>query len=300
MKFMQLGNRSRLKVWPGLAALIGITWLLCGFALGQSQARTDADVPDLGAKARQAVMDIFRNRDSTAIDRFFSDPFVQHDPNIADGLSGLRTFVTEVKNSGKTNVTVYRTVVDGETVMLHSKYEGWPGFSGPVIAFDLFRFKDGKIVEHWGGQTPEAAPNLSGHTQVDGPTAVVDREQTEANRTLVRNFKQVVTVELRFDRADEFIDSDHYVQHASKVGDGGAQMKARVSRVVKPGTARVLIPRRYIAEGNFVLALVESRTEPPTANYDLFRVANGKIVEHWDVLSVIPPQNQWKHTNGPF
>ena len=151
-----------------------------------------------------------------------------------------------------------------------------------------------------GGQTLEAAPNPSGHTQLDGPTVVVDRERTEANRTLVRNFKQVVTVELRFDRADEFIETDHYLQHASKVSDGGAQLKARVSGVVKPGAAQVLIPRRYIAEGNFVLALVESRTEPPTANYDLFRVANGKIVEHWDVLSVIPPQNQWKNTNGPF
>jgi predicted SnoaL-like aldol condensation-catalyzing enzyme len=297
---MPLGNRSRITAWLGLATLIGSTSLLCDFALGHSQVRTDADIPDLGAKARQAVIDIFRNRDSTAIDRFFSDPFVQHDPNIADGLSGLRTFVTEVKSSGKTDVTVYRTVVDGETVMLHSKYEGWPGFSGPVIAFELFRFKDGKIVEHWGGQTPEAAPNPSGHTQVDGPTVVVGRERTEANRTLVQNFKQVVTVELRFDRADEFIEIDHYVQHASKVSDGVAQMKARVSRVVKPGAAQVLIPRRYIAEGNFVLALVESRTEPPTANYDLFRVANGKIVEHWDVLSVIPPQNQSKNTNGPF
>src|SRR6202140_2415147 len=109
---MQLGNRSRITVWLGLATLIGITCLPCDFALGHSQAQTGADVPDLGAKARQAVIDIFRNRDSTAVDRSFSDPFVQHDPNIADGLSGLRTFVTEVKNSGKTNVTVYRTVGD--------------------------------------------------------------------------------------------------------------------------------------------------------------------------------------------
>jgi predicted SnoaL-like aldol condensation-catalyzing enzyme len=184
--------------------------------------------------------------------------------------------------------------------MLHSKYESWPGFSGPVIAFDLFRFKDGKIVEHWGGQTLEAGPNLSGHTQVDGPTAVIDRERTEANRILVRNFKQVVTVELRFDRVDEFIDGDHYTQHASKVGDGTARMKARVSEVEKPGAAPVLIPRRYVAEGNFVLCVVEARTEPPTANYDLFRVENGKIAEHWDVLSVIPPENRWKNTNGPF
>jgi hypothetical protein len=40
--------------------------------------------------------------------------------------------------------------------------------------------------------------------------------------------------------------------------------------------------------------------EPPTGNYDLFRVQNGKIAEHWDVLSPIPPRNQWKNANGPF
>ncbi|HEV2223450.1 MAG TPA: hypothetical protein VGR84_10660 [Candidatus Acidoferrales bacterium] len=158
----------------------------------------------------------------------------------------------------------------------------------------------GKIVEHWGGQTPETGPNPSGHTQVDGPTAVVDRERTETNRTLVRDFKQVVTVELRFDRVDEFIGGDHYIQHASKVGDGAARMKARVSQVERPGDTPVLIPRRYIADGNFVLCLVEARTEPLTANYDLFRVENGRIAEHWDLLSVIPPQKRRKERQRPF
>jgi predicted SnoaL-like aldol condensation-catalyzing enzyme len=297
---MQLEDRRRLQVWSRFSALIGIMFLLSDFAPARSQARNQPDTSDLGAAARQATIAIFQDRDSTAIDRFFSEHFVQHDPNIGDGLSGLRAFVTELANSPTTNITIYRTVVDGDIVMLHSKYKGWPGFSEPVIAFDLFRFKDGKIVEHWGGQTPETSPNLSGHTQLDGPTAVIDRKQTEANRTLVRNFKQVVTVELRFDRVDEFIDGDHYIQHASKVGDGTARMKERVSQVEKPGDTPVLIPRRYIADGNFVLCLVEARTEPPTANYDLFRVENGKIAEHWDVLSVIPPQNRTKNANGSF
>jgi predicted SnoaL-like aldol condensation-catalyzing enzyme len=283
-----------------LAALIGGAFLLSDLAPKTSNAANHADAAHLGATARQAMIEIFRNRDPTAIDRFFAEPFVQHDPNIADGLSGLKAFAAEIASSPTTNVTIYRTLVDGETVMLHSKYEGLRGFAGPVIAFDLFRFKSGKIVEHWGGQDAEVGPNPSGHTQVDGPTAVVDRDRTEANRSLVRAFKQVVTVELRFDRVDEFIDGDHYTQHASKVGDGVARMKSRVSEVAKPGGAPVLVPRRYLAEGNFVLALVEARTEPPTANYDLFRVQNGKIAEHWDVLSPIPPRNQWKNANGPF
>jgi predicted SnoaL-like aldol condensation-catalyzing enzyme len=228
---MQLGDRSRPQVWSRRAALIGIMCLLSDFAPARSQAPNPPEASELGATARQATIAIFRGPDSTAIDRFFSEPFVQNDPNMGDGLPGLGAFVTELANSPATNITIYRTVVDGDNVMLHSKYEGWPGFSGPVIAVDHFRFKDRKIVEHWGGQIPETGPNPSGHTQLDGPTAVVDRKQKEANRTLVRNFKQVVTVEFRFDRVDEFIDGDHYIQHASKVGDGTARMKARVSQV---------------------------------------------------------------------
>src|ERR1700730_17925418 len=288
------------QLWLVFATLIGGTFLLSDLAPKPSKAANHPDVADLGATAREAMIEIFRNRNPTAIDRFFSDPFVQHDPNSADGLSGLKAFAAELASSPTANVTIYRTLVDGDIVMLHSKYEGLRGCAVPVIAFDLFRFKDGKIVEHWGGQDPEVGPNPSGHTQVDGPTAVVDRDRTEANRALVRAFKQVVTVELRFDRVDEFIDGDHYIQHASKVGDGVARVKARVSGVGTPSADQVLIPRRYIAEGNFVLCLVEARTEPPTANYDLFRVENGKIAEHWDVLSAIPPQNRWKNANGPF
>jgi len=297
MKDMTIVGRSPSQ--RNLAAAI----LLAGLSLVSampSRAEGRSHRADLDAMARRAVIEIFQNRDSTAIDRFFSQSFVQHDPNIADGISGLRAFVAQIASSPKNGVAIYRTLVDGDTVMLHSKYESWPGFAGPVIAFDLFRFADEKIVEHWGGQELEAPPNPSGHTQVDGPTAVVDHDRTEENRALARAFKQVVTVELRFDRVDEFIAGDNYTQHASKVGDGTARMKARVSGVAKPGGTPVLVPRRYVAEGNFVLAIVEARTEPPTVNYDLFRVENGKIAEHWDVLSVIPPPNQRKNANGPF
>jgi len=130
-------------------------FLLSDLAPKPTKAANHADAADLGATARQAMIEIFRNRDTTAIDRFFSEPFVQHDPNIADGLSGLKAFAAEVASSPTANVTIYRTLVDGDIVMLHSKYEGVRGFAGPVIAFDLFRFKGGKIVEHWGRQDAE-------------------------------------------------------------------------------------------------------------------------------------------------
>jgi predicted SnoaL-like aldol condensation-catalyzing enzyme len=261
--------------------------------------RTTSDT--LGANARQAVIDIFRRKDPTAVDRFFAESFTQHDPNIADGLDGMKSFAAEVASSPAADITIYRTLVDGDFVLLHSKYEGVDRYAGPAIAFDLFRFKDGKIVEHWGGQEPQAPPNLSGRTQVDGPTEIFDREKTEANRTLVRTYRETVMVALRFDRIEEFIEGSHYAQHASQIGDGIARLRDRIASVAKEGGQLHLTPRRFVAEGNFVLVLTEGDLPTgPTALYDLFRIENGKIVEHWDVLAPIPPREQWKNANGPF
>src|SRR6266436_2530236 len=261
--------------------------------------RTASDT--LGANARQVMIDIFRKKDPAAVDRHFGESFIQHDPNLADGLAGMKSFAAEVASSPAADITIYRALVDGDFVLLHSRYEGVGRYGGPAIAFDLFRFKDGKIVEHWGGQEPEAPPNRSGRSQVDGPTEVLDREKTEANRTLVRTYRETVMVSLRFDRIEEFIEGAHYAQHASKIGDGIAQLRARIASVAKEGGQLHLTPRRFVADGNFVLVLSEGDLPSgPTALYDLFRVENGKIVEHWDVLTPIPPRDQWKNPNGPF
>jgi predicted SnoaL-like aldol condensation-catalyzing enzyme len=255
----------------------------------------------LGAKARAAMIGIVRDKDPGAVDRFFAETFVQHDVALSDGLAGMREYAAEIAASAAADLIIYRTLEDGEFVLLHSKYLGLRGHPTPLIAFDLFRFADGKIVEHWGGQEPEALPNPSGRSQVDGPTVVTDRDRTEENRALVRQFKEIVTVQLRFDRVDEFMQGDNYIQHASKVGDGTDRMKSRIASVAKSGNEPALKPRRYIADGNFVLALVEAKMESgPTANYDLFRVENGWIVEHWDVISQILSRDKWRNANGPF
>jgi predicted SnoaL-like aldol condensation-catalyzing enzyme/uncharacterized membrane protein YphA (DoxX/SURF4 family) len=285
-----------------LLAVIGsVLGTLPALAAAQSREQTMTTFDTFGPRARQAIIDIFRKKDTTAVERYFADTFIQHDPNLADGLAGMTSLAAEVASSPAADITIYRTLVDGDFVLLHSRYEGVRRYAGPVIAFDLFRFADGKIVEHWGGQEPEAPPNLSGRTQVDGPTEVLDREKTEANRTLAWTYRQTVIVSLRFDRIEEFIEGARYAQHASKIGDGIAQLRDRIASVAKEGGQLHLTPRRFVAEGNFVLVLSEGELPSgPTALYDLFRVENGKIVEHWDVLTPIPPRDRWKNQNGPF
>jgi predicted SnoaL-like aldol condensation-catalyzing enzyme len=256
---------------------------------------------DLGTTARQAMIDIFRKKDTKAVDRYFDETLIQHDPNLTDGLAGMKALAADVARSPNTDITIYRTLVDGDFVLLHSRYEGVVRYGGSAIAFDLFRFSGGKIAEHWGGQEPEAPPNESGRTQVDGATEIADRDKTEANRTLIRTYRETVMVSLRFDRIEEFIDDARYAQHASKIGDGIARLRDRIASVAMAGGQLFLTPHRFVAEGNFVLVLTEGDIPSgPTALYDLFRIENGKIVEHWDVLSPAPPREQWKNANGPF
>jgi predicted SnoaL-like aldol condensation-catalyzing enzyme len=54
-----------------------------------------------------------------------------------------------------------------------------------------------------------------------------------------------------------------------------------------------------VAEGNFVVTASEGTLGgEPTAFFDLFRVEDGWIVEHWDVISTIP--SEMAHENGKF
>ena len=92
-------------------------------------------------------------------------------------------------------------------------------------------------------------------------------------------------VALRFDRIEEFITGEHYAQHASKIGDGIARLRDRIASVAKQGGQLYLTPRRFVADGNFVLVLTEGDLPSgQTALYDLFRIEDGKIVEQSDFV----------------
>src|SRR5712671_2189102 len=82
------------------------------------------------------MIDIFRKKDATAVDRYFAPSFMQHDPNLADGLAGMKSFAVEVASSPSADITIYRTLVDGDFVLLHSRYEGVGRYGASAIAFD--------------------------------------------------------------------------------------------------------------------------------------------------------------------
>ena len=142
--------------------------------------------------------------------------YVQHNLAVGDGIEGLVAVLKLLpKDSAKVNTV--RVFQEGNFVFAHTAYN----FFGPKIGFDVFRFEDSKIVEHWDNlqDFPKAA-NPSKHTMTDGPSEVKDLNKTDANKKLVQGFVDDVLVNGKLDKLAGYFNGDNYVQHNPQIGDG--------------------------------------------------------------------------------
>ena len=223
--------------------------------------------------------------------------YIQHNLDAADGLAGLSALLKALPpNSARVNTV--RVFEDGDYVFAHTDYN----FFGPKIGFDIFRFENDRIVEHWDNLQETSGSNPSGHTMTDGPTDVQDSVKTEASKTLVRAFVDNVLVHGRLDTVTGYFDGDHYVQHNPQIGDGLSELTAALKAMAGTGTTmkydRI---HKVLGEGNFVLVVSEGSFDGvATSFFDLFRIANAKIAEHWDTIQAIPDRSAWKNDNGKF
>ncbi len=224
--------------------------------------------------------------------------YIQHNLAVGDGLAGFGA-VLQALPAGSAKVHTRRVFRDGDFVFAHTEYD----FFGPKIGFDVFRFEDGRVVEHWDNlQETPAKPNPSGRTMTDGPTVAVDLDKTRENKALVAGFVDDILVNGRLDRLAGYFKGDHYVQHNPQVADGLSGLGAALQAMARAGIAmKYHRVHRVLGEGNFVLACSEGDFGGKhVAFYDLFRVEDGKIAEHWDTIEAIPPKSQWKNPNGKF
>ena len=223
--------------------------------------------------------------------------YIQHNLSAADGLAGFGALLQQLPpNSARVNTE--RVFQDGDFIFSHTDYN----FFGAKIGFDIFRFEDGKIVEHWDNLQETAKPNPSGHTMIDGTTAVKDTDKTQANKTLVKNLVEDILVNGRMEKLAGYFDGDNYIQHNPLVPDKLSGLVKALGEWAKQGiTLKYDKVHKVLGEGNFVLVVSEGHLAGELNSfYDLFRVENGKIAEHWDVIEAIPTKENQKNNNGKF
>lgn len=249
-----------------------------------------------------ALIDTFATGDTDIAIELLAEDYIQH--NLAYG-TGRDAFISSVEYLAsadeKTTVENIRAFEDGDKVFLQTVYN-FAG-AGEQVAFDIFRFdNEGKIAEHWDNLAAKAEPNPSGHTQIDGTMEVTDLDKTEENRKLVEDFLYDVMQGNNLDKTPDYFDGDTYIQHNTGIADGVSGLNEALAALAEQNIQMIYTTtHQVLAQGNFVLAVSEGTFgDKPTAYYDLWRVENGKIAEHWDVMETIADKSTWQNPNGKF
>ncbi|MDX3762080.1 nuclear transport factor 2 family protein [Streptomyces sp. AK02-04a] len=244
----------------------------------------------------KAAGEMFGDKDPGAVDRWVAADYRQHSSLAADGPEALRQLVEGLSASFRYEGA--RMIADGDLVALHGTYHGFG--PEPLVAFDLFRVdEDGRLAEHWDALTPVVSDTASGRSQTDGPAASSDPDRTEANRRLVAEFAEKVLKGADYSVLTDFISTETYLQHNPEAADGLDGFGAAAAKWAEQGKNLVYKTiHKVVAEGDLVLLQSEGEFGVPVAYWDLFRVADGKIVEHWDVIAPVPAE--LPHGNGLF
>ena len=226
------------------------------------------------------------------------DKYIQHNPQTHEGGEGLAALFKRLSKSSP-RVNIVRIFADGDYVFAHTEYD----FDTSRIGFEIFRFEGDLTVEHWDNIQPRKGPNPSGHSMVDGPTEASGLDSTEYNRELVRSFVDDVLIKDQIDKLDRYINDESYCEHNPRNGDGLSALRSALFDPASndDNTLKYGKMHRILAEGNFVLTVCEGSVNGVHSSFfDLFRVAEGKVAEHWDTTEAVPARREWKNDNGKF
>ncbi len=227
-----------------------------------------------------------------AVTKYTGDRYTQHSTGVRDGVEGFVEFFEPfIKRNPKREIEIVRGWEDGQYVFLQA-YQNINDGEAQWVTTDFFDTDENdKIIEHWDVIAAYTGSTPSGHTEVDGPTEVTDLHKTEENKTLVRNLIQEALMEGGDpSRIPEFV-AKEYTQHNKEVPDGREHFMALAINPNRPLNYKRIV--LLVGQGNFVATLCEANWNDGSLNQDyaqvdIFRVENGKVIEHWDNVEPVP------------
>ncbi|MEL7210851.1 MAG: nuclear transport factor 2 family protein, partial [Actinomycetota bacterium] len=227
-----------------------------------------------------------------AVTRYTGDRYTQHSTGVPDGIEGFVEFFEDfLARNPERDIRLVRGFEDGDHVFIHA-HQVLAGGETQWVTMDFFDTDaDDRIIEHWDVIVPYAASTPSGHTSVDGPTEVTDLHATDANKAVVRAL--IEDVLMRDGDPGRLADhvAESYIQHNAEVPDGRAAFEQLANAADRPLWYEEIV--LLMGQGNFVATLCRATYEDTEyAQADLFRLENGKVVEHWDAAEPVPPPEE--------
>lgn len=212
------------------------------------------------------------------------DTYTQHSTGVKDEKEGFKEFFEDFfKRHPKREMHITHSFEDGKFVFMHVHQYLNDG-KAQWITTDIFRADGkGRIVEHW--DVIDAYPNKTNEFDpVYGDMEIKDLDKTEENKKIVRRFLVDVLQNKDFDVFDQYVSPD-LIQHNQNIKQGGDAYK----EYLIDHNVDYDFVFKVIGQGNLVVAYSKVWIDGQDyALFDLYRLENGKIVEHFDNKEVIP------------
>ncbi|WP_158839443.1 nuclear transport factor 2 family protein [Saccharothrix deserti] len=246
------------------------------------------------AVAVRVLRGLFEDGDLSIADRHIRPDYIQHNAQAPDGVQAIKDFARNISTQFP-NMTynVKRVLAQGDLVMVHSNPIFTPGGRGSAVV-DIFRFQHGMIAEHWDVVQEVPETTVSGNdmfstvshprTNQPGP-----RRQTAYSEKVAVGYFDQLMVDKDPD-AVEYL-APEYHQHNPDIASGSAGLREQFASFFQAFPNMIVERKRVIADGDLVAIHAHIRLNPTDrgqAVVDIFRVRDGKVVEHWDVVQDVP------------
>ncbi|WP_375195311.1 nuclear transport factor 2 family protein [Sphingobium sp.] len=264
---------------------------LCALMLALTPA--SAKTCDNRAVVSDFVERFYAKRDvAGAFAAHVAPDYVQHNPGLPDGPKAAVEALAPMFAAPGSRFELKHLLVDGNLALVHLYGRGKPGTPGGAVA-DLYRLKDGKVVEHWDVLQPIAPgsePLAMAPVSADGDNSAHNRQA----------FLQFIDLLFRKGKTYEayrrFVARD-LIQHNNRMGQGRDAALAAI-RELRAAPGASFDVQRVLVDGN--LAAVHYRgklsaDDRGAAVVEIFRFQKGKIVEHWDIFQPLPESSRNDH-----
>ena len=250
-------------------------------------------------RVRALYAEVFSGHRLDRADRYLHRDLIQHTPTVGQGLAGFRAFYRDVFFPAFPDVRARITnlIAQNDRVATYATWTGHNAATGQPLTLhtaDIYRFERGRIAERWdvidySGLDDHGVPVPD---QMQPPTPV-DRRGSRADRAnirLVLDFTTEVLQQRRLDRAGVYLAED-LVQHEPTIPPGLAGFQECFHRYFGGFPDLTFEIQHVLADADHVVVFWvwrghQAGTGRPLVLHtsDLYRVAGGKLVEHWNTV----------------
>ena len=228
------------------------------------------------------------------LENYMGESYRQHSTGVPDGKAGFAQFFNDFfKRNPDRDIQIIRDFTDGNYVFMQV-LQNLNGGTVQWVTADIFKAdQNDRIIEHW--DVIEAYKKNLAHDQILGDYKIEDVDLTEKNKATVRLFLTEVMQNHDFTKFDNYVAED-VISHVPEISDGSEAYKSYLldHKVTYDFVFKVL------GKGNWVVAYSKIIDQNQAqAHFDIFKLKNNKIVEHFTVTEPIP-KNEDLTNSGKF